>query len=315
MLVSKTSGALSMMAMTCLIGISSLSAQDAPVSNSFQVESQVETQQLVRTNRVQLTLMGAEKAIVAGRKKAEEMGILVNIAVVDEGGHLLAFARMDGARPASVYTSITKATSAATKRGPTGPLPNADAINTHLSLAVERAARASGGKFTTLKGGVPILYGDQVIGAIGVGGATGEQDAEVASAGVSTLTSAFKNSSDESRSSNSRSLYQKWLVEDLNGAGVIDNAQTTIQVNQNGSITGSTGVNRYMGKAKIDGQKLKIEPGPATTRAAGPPALMDQEARFLALLPKVKQYRIDENGLLRLLDSQGKQLLRASPMD
>jgi len=135
-----------------------------------------------------MTLAGAQLAIESSLAKANEIGVSVNISVVDDGGHLLAFARMDGARPGSVYTSITKATSAATKRGATGPLPNAESANTLLSLAVENASAVSGGKFTALKGGVPIVIDNQVIGAIGVGGATGEQDAEVARAGVATLT-------------------------------------------------------------------------------------------------------------------------------
>ena len=50
------------------------------------------------------------------------MKLKVNIAAVDDGGHLVAFERMDGARPASLYTAITKATSAATFRQATGPL-------------------------------------------------------------------------------------------------------------------------------------------------------------------------------------------------
>ena len=49
----------------------------------------------------------------------------MNIAVVDDGGHLIAFARMDGARPASGYTANTKAVTAATFRQPTGPSPPA----------------------------------------------------------------------------------------------------------------------------------------------------------------------------------------------
>lgn len=175
-------------ALLVLVGATTASGQ----TNSFTAASDNE-QPLVRTNRAQLTLAGAERAIVASRKQAEAMGVQVNIAVVDDGGHLLAFARMDGARPGSVYTSITKATSAATKRGATGPLPSEDAVNTHLSLAVENAAAVSGGKFTTLKGGVPIMYEGQVIGAIGVGGATGEQDAEVASAGVAELIRGFES--------------------------------------------------------------------------------------------------------------------------
>lgn len=71
------------------------------------------SESLVRRNQLQLTLAGAERAIVVSHQKAKEMGIKVNIAVVDDGGHLLAFVRMDGARPGSVPTSITKATSAA----------------------------------------------------------------------------------------------------------------------------------------------------------------------------------------------------------
>ena len=59
--------------------------------------------------------MPSPRAILAGAEaKAQAMGWKMNIAVVDDGGHLLAFARMEGARPASVATSITKATSAAT---------------------------------------------------------------------------------------------------------------------------------------------------------------------------------------------------------
>lgn len=145
-------------------------------------------QPLIRRERVQLQLAGAGLAIKASLAKAKELGVNVNISVVDDGGHLIAFARMDDARPGSVYTSITKATTAATKRGATGPLPNADDLNTHLSLAVENASAVSGGKFTTLKGGIPIVVDGQVIGAVGVGGATGEQDAEVAAAGVTALT-------------------------------------------------------------------------------------------------------------------------------
>ena len=270
-------------------------------------------QQFVRTHRAELTLAGAEQAIAACRKQAEMMGVKENIAVVDDGGHLLAFARMDGARPSSVYTAITKATSAATQRAATGPLHPDEPGGILLSLAIEHAAAISGGKTTTLKGGVPIEFDGQVIGAIGVGGGTGEQDAKVAAAGVAKLNTLFENAMNGDKPPQT-SLYRKWLVEDIAGRGVIDMAQTTIEIDNDGAVAGSTAVNRYMAKATIDGQKLEIEPGTATTRMAGPPALMDQESKFLAALSKVNQYRIDKNGLLHLLDSRGKELLRASPM-
>jgi uncharacterized protein GlcG (DUF336 family) len=143
---------------------------------------------LVVRNQVHLTLAGARKALAAAEAKATERGWKMNIAIVDEGGHLLTFARMDGARPASVATATTKAITAATFRQATGPLtattPTAEVL---LNVSLQNAAAASGGKITTLLGGVPILVDGQVIGAIGVGGGSGEQDAEVAKAGVEAL--------------------------------------------------------------------------------------------------------------------------------
>ena len=56
---------------------------------------------LVTRGRIELNLAGAETILAASQKKAAAMGLKVNIAIVDAGGHLLAFARMDGARPAS----------------------------------------------------------------------------------------------------------------------------------------------------------------------------------------------------------------------
>ncbi len=139
---------------------------------------------LVTRNRVQLNLAGAETVLAAAKRKAATMRLKSNIAIVDDGGHLLAFARMDGARPASAATALAKAVSAATFRQESGPLPAKGEPNVLLSLSIQNA---SGGKITTLKGGVPIVVDGQVIGAVGVGGGTGEQDAEVAKAGIQAL--------------------------------------------------------------------------------------------------------------------------------
>lgn len=149
-------------------------------------------EKLVEPKGVRLTLAGAEHAMAAALKKAEEMKLKVNITIVDDGGHLLHFSRMDGARPGSGYTSMTKAQTAALVRGETGPKPNEENIDVHLSLALEGTAAVSGGKFTTLKGGVPIVVDGEVIGALGVGGATGEQDREIARAGAKALVDAIK---------------------------------------------------------------------------------------------------------------------------
>lgn len=147
---------------------------------------------LVTRERVALNLAGAEMILRAALQKASTEGFKMNIAVVDEGGHLIAFARMDGARPASANTALTKAVTAATFRQATGPLPPAGEPDILLNLSLQNAAAGSGGKITTLKGGVPIIVDDQVIGAVGVGGGSGEQDAEVATAGIQALTAALR---------------------------------------------------------------------------------------------------------------------------
>lgn len=147
---------------------------------------------LVTKGRVLLNLAGAERILVGAQQQAAAMGLKVNIAVVDEGGHPLAFARMDGARPGSAYTALTKATSSAIMRGPTGPLPaGAEVPDVWLNLSLQNAAAASGAKVTTLRGGVPVVVDGQIIGAVGVGGGTGEQDAEIARAGIEALLKAI----------------------------------------------------------------------------------------------------------------------------
>jgi glc operon protein GlcG len=153
---------------------SSASAQDSPAP-------------LVSEGRIDLNLRGAQVILDASQEKAREMKLAVNLAVVDDGGHLIAFARMDGARPASGYTAQTKAQAAATFRRATGPVPPSDEPNLLLNLSLQNAAAASGGRFTSLFGGVPVMLENQVIGAVGVGGGTGEQDAEIAQAGIAAL--------------------------------------------------------------------------------------------------------------------------------
>jgi glc operon protein GlcG len=80
---------------------------------------------------------------------------------------------------------------AATFRQETGPLPPKGEPDLLLNLSLQNAASAGGGKVTTLKGGVPVVVQDQVIGAVGVGGGSGEQDAEVARAGIGALPRAL----------------------------------------------------------------------------------------------------------------------------
>lgn len=144
--------------------------------------------ELVKRDRISLTQAGAELILQEAQAKAKAMQKNVNIAIVDDGGHPVLFVRMNDARPASSYTALTKAVSAATLRAPTGPFKSGDAEpNLLLNISLQNASAASGGHMTSLYGGVPIIVDGQVIGAVGVGGATGEEDAQIARAGIEAL--------------------------------------------------------------------------------------------------------------------------------
>lgn len=127
---------------------------------------------------LQLTYEGARAAVAAAVAKAEEMGVPQCIAIVDAGGRLMAFARMDGAKFLSVATSQTKATTAASNRAPTSKIPAADEIK--LTLAAQS-------QLTNLKGGLPIIIDGVCVGAVGVGSGTGDQDIEVGKAALAAL--------------------------------------------------------------------------------------------------------------------------------
>ena len=87
---------------------------------------------LVTRNHPKLTLEGARAVLAAAQRRAEEIRVPMDIAVVDDGGHLLAFERMDGARPASIAISLVKAQAAALRRSPTGPAMTGDQVNLPL---------------------------------------------------------------------------------------------------------------------------------------------------------------------------------------
>ena len=75
----------------------------------------------------------------------------------------------------------------------------------------------------------------------------------------------------------------EWRVEEIASRGVLDDVHPTIRFGDDGRVSGSTGVNRFTGTYELDGEQLTVGPL-ATTRMAGPPAAMDQEQRFLAVL-------------------------------
>ncbi len=131
-----------------------------------------------------LTHAGARAIIEAAEIKAREIGVPQCIAVVDEGGHLLAFSRMDGGKISSVKVAITKAVSAATRRSVTGPMPSSEDPNVLLSIGLPLATDLT---VTPIRGGVPIMLDSQVLGGVGVSSGTEQQDVDVAYAGIAAL--------------------------------------------------------------------------------------------------------------------------------
>ena len=130
---------------------------------------------------ITLSLAGAQAIVAAAVAKATEIDVDECIAVVDRGGSLLALARMDRGRPASVAIALTKAVSAATRRRAT-----ADEAGGDIPLGI-RLALASDNTVTNIGGGLPIVVDGQIVGAVGVSSGTVEEDITVAQAGLAAL--------------------------------------------------------------------------------------------------------------------------------
>ncbi len=130
-----------------------------------------------------ITLADARRAIAAAENKAREIGQPMNIAVVDAGGNLVSHVRMDGAWLGSIDISINKAFTARAFNITTAELgensqPGRQFYGIHVS---------NHGRVMIFAGGVPLRRDGSVIGAIGVSGGSGSQDAAVATAGAATF--------------------------------------------------------------------------------------------------------------------------------
>ncbi|MFA6267459.1 MAG: heme-binding protein [Pseudolabrys sp.] len=130
---------------------------------------------------LKLTDEGARLLLDAAIDHAHKMGVPQCIAIVDEGCNLVAFFRMEGARVLSIRSAQRKAMTAASSGRPTGMLD--PSVETKLALATD-------GDMVNLKGGLPVMTEGQVIGGIGVGSGTGDQDREVANAALAKFPGA-----------------------------------------------------------------------------------------------------------------------------
>ena len=128
----------------------------------------------------EFTLEAAERIVEAAKKKAADLKTKMNIAVVDAGGNLKAFARMDGAWLGSIDIAHRKARTARWFDMDTGELGKLSQPGGSL-YGIEH----SNGGLITFPGGVPLKDGKgEVVGAVGVSGSTVENDHAVASAGA-----------------------------------------------------------------------------------------------------------------------------------
>jgi len=134
-----------------------------------------------------LTLDDAKLMMAAAEKKAQKIGVDMDIAIVDDGGNLLMFQRMDNARVTSITIAVDKAFTAGAARKSTrdygnvsGPGQPAFGINSSIQ-----------GRFMIFAGGLPIFIEDQPVGGIGCSSGSPDQDEEVAQAGIDALGAAL----------------------------------------------------------------------------------------------------------------------------
>jgi uncharacterized protein GlcG (DUF336 family) len=130
-----------------------------------------------------MRLADAQKAIAAAEQKADEIKQPMNIAVVDEGGNLMAHVRMDGAWIGSIDVAMNKAyTSRAFEISTSELAANSQPGNQFFGIH-----NSNGGRIMIFAGGLPLTIKGKVVGAIGVSGGSGEQDEAVAEAGAAAF--------------------------------------------------------------------------------------------------------------------------------
>lgn len=126
-----------------------------------------------------LTLEAAKKITVAAEAEARKNGWTMAIAVVDDAGHLMHFERIDGTQTGSIEVAIAKAKTAAAFKRPTKLFE--EAAKTRPAVVTLSPSAVM------IEGGVPIFVGQQLVGAVGVSGASSQQDGVVAEAGIAAL--------------------------------------------------------------------------------------------------------------------------------
>jgi uncharacterized protein GlcG (DUF336 family) len=127
-----------------------------------------------------LSLTDAKHLIDGAKKKAQEIGVPMCIAIADESGNLIAFDRMDGGKVTSITIAQDKAFTAAAARKATHEYNNA-CIPGNLVFGIHTAL---GGRLCVVGGGLPVTVDGEVVGGIGLSSGTPQQDMQCAQAGI-----------------------------------------------------------------------------------------------------------------------------------
>ncbi len=138
-------------------------------------------------SRFEVDLALGQRMADAARQSASEAGALVSVAIVDAGGHLLVFERMDGAEIAGPVLARDKAFTAVAHR-----------VATHdLTALVQPGAELAGmnsadsGRYIAFGGGLPLWDADRIVGGVGVSGGSCEQDVAAATAALDVFSAAL----------------------------------------------------------------------------------------------------------------------------
>lgn len=132
-----------------------------------------------------ITLDDALPLLVAGREKADEIGVKQTLCICDDGANVIALHRLPGARLTGVDIAIAKAFTAAGHERAThlfNEPPNGPALPGNEAFGISHMLP---GKFAIFVGGFPLVYDGQVVGAVGISGGNGEQDKAVGAAMLS----------------------------------------------------------------------------------------------------------------------------------
>lgn len=137
---------------------------------------------------MKLTVEHAQSVVTAAVAKAAALSVPMNIVVLDAGGHLKAFLRMDGALLASIDVARKKAKTSVLFEA------NSESVWEYCKPgAPAHGLEHTNHVLVTFAGGVPLRVGDEMLGAVGVSGGAVSEDAEVAAAGAAAFNASLEN--------------------------------------------------------------------------------------------------------------------------